>query len=122
MRHGGRERPYLLYVPSSPPSGDMPLVLELHGRGVGAEMFDRWAGFSALAEKAGFVLAMPSAVGEIWNDGRYPEMTRDGPDDLGYLLAVAGPTTRSRHPAPRAVSQREGAWRPGRSSDRRKAP
>ncbi len=54
-------------------------------------MFDRWTGYSALADEAGFVLAMPRAVGEIWNDGRYggarwPD--RDGIDDVGYLLAV----------------------------------
>jgi poly(3-hydroxybutyrate) depolymerase len=34
-------------------------------------MFDRWTGFSALADEEGFMLAMPSAIGEVWNDGRY---------------------------------------------------
>jgi polyhydroxybutyrate depolymerase len=54
-------------------------------------MFDRWTGFSALADQAGFALAMPSAIDEIWNDGRY-----DGPawgqiaeiDDVEYLATV----------------------------------
>jgi polyhydroxybutyrate depolymerase len=66
----------------------MALVVQLHGRGIDALTFDRWTGFSSLAEEEGFALAMPSAVGEIWNDGRYPEMDREGPDDLGYLLAL----------------------------------
>ena len=66
----------------------MPLLVELHGRGIDPVMFDRWTGFTALADEAGFVLAMPSAIGETWNDGRYPERMRDDPDDVGYLLAV----------------------------------
>jgi polyhydroxybutyrate depolymerase len=52
-------------------------------------MFDRWTGFSALADEACFVLAMPSAVGEIWNDGRFRGSSSEGVDDVGYLLAVA---------------------------------
>ncbi len=44
-----------------------------------------------MADEEGFVLAMPSAIGEVWNDGRYgdgrwPE--KDGIDDVGFLLAV----------------------------------
>ena len=67
------------------------LLLELHGRGIDPIMFDRWTGYSALADEEGFVLAMPSAIGEVWNDGRYrggrwPE--QDGIDDVGFLLAV----------------------------------
>ena len=27
-------------------------------------------------------------MGEIWNDGRYPELVRDGPRDVGYLVAL----------------------------------
>ncbi len=88
LNHGGLERPYLLHAPATPAAGNVPLVVELHGRGIDPVAFDRWTGFSALADQAGFVLAMPSAVGEIWNDGRYPELMRDGLDDVGYLLAV----------------------------------
>ena len=68
-----------------------PLVLQLHGRGVDPVTFDRWTGFSALADEAGFVLAMPQAVGEIWNDGRYHGgrwRSVEEVDDVGYLLAV----------------------------------
>lgn len=53
-------------------------------------MFDLWTGFSALADEAGFALAMPAAIGEIWNDGRYTagRTRRDGIDDVGFLLAL----------------------------------
>ena len=90
LRHQGRDRPYLVHAPERQ-SGRAPLVLQLHGRGIDPLMFDRWTGFSALADESGFVLAMPSAVGEIWNDGRYHGPAwpgRDEIDDVGYLLAV----------------------------------
>jgi polyhydroxybutyrate depolymerase len=90
LRHQGRARQYLLHAPAGPRT-PAPLLLELHGRGIGPIMFDRWTGFSALADEEGFVLAMPSAIGEVWNDGRYrgpdwPE--HQAIDDVGYLLAV----------------------------------
>lgn len=66
----------------------MPLVLQLHGRGIDPVMFDRWTGFSALADEAGFAMAMPAAVGEIWNDGRSLQPGREDADDDGYLSSV----------------------------------
>jgi polyhydroxybutyrate depolymerase len=88
LRHEGRERPYLLHVPPSALTERVPLLLELHGRGIDPLPFDRWTGFRHLADRAGFVVALPSAVGEIWNDGRYPALARDGPRDVGYLVAL----------------------------------
>ena len=88
--HGGIDRPYLLRVPAAAGTagGRLPLVLELHGRGISAETFDRMTGFGALAGEAGFALALPSAVGEIWNDGRDAAPEGRRPDDFGYLAAV----------------------------------
>ena len=88
LRHEGRERPYLLHVPPVALAARVPLLLELHGRGIDPVSFDRWTGFRHLADKAGFVVALPSAMGEIWNDGRFPELARDGSDDVGYLVAL----------------------------------
>jgi polyhydroxybutyrate depolymerase len=85
LSHGGRSRPYLLQVPQDA-DGPLPLVLELHGRGMDPVRFDRYTGFSEPAESAGFALALPSAVGGIWNDGR--DEHRDDPDDVGYLIAL----------------------------------
>jgi polyhydroxybutyrate depolymerase len=91
----GIDRPYLLQVPPTAGTAEsrLPLVLELHGRGIGAETFDRMTGFGALAGEEGFVLALPSAVGEIWNDGREAAPKGRRPDDVGYLTAVIDDAT-----------------------------
>ena len=87
LRHDGRDRPFLVRVPSDLAGGRAPLLIELHGRGIDPFRFDRLTGFGELAAEEGFVLAMPSAIDEIWNDGRDPKR-RGGPDDVGYLIAV----------------------------------
>ena len=86
LTHAGRDRPYLLHVPPATAHAELPLVLELHGRGIDAEVFDRLTGFRRLADAAGFAVALPSAVGEIWNDGR--GLSQAPMDDVGYLGAV----------------------------------
>jgi poly(3-hydroxybutyrate) depolymerase len=88
LSHEGRERPYLLHLPPATGAEGVSLVLELHGRGIDPLSFDRWTRFRHSADQAGFVVALPSAVGEIWNDGRFPRLARDGPDDIGYLVAL----------------------------------
>ena len=95
LTHDGIDRPYLLQAPpAAGTAGDrLPLVLELHGRGIDAETFDRMTGFGALAGEEGFVLALPSAVGEIWNDGREAAPKGRRPDDVGYLTAVIDDAT-----------------------------
>ncbi|MDR3545013.1 MAG: PHB depolymerase family esterase [Candidatus Limnocylindrales bacterium] len=86
LTHDGRERPYILHVPPATILAGLPLVLELHGRGIDVERFDQLTGFRRLADEAGFAVALPSAVGEIWNDGR--GLSRAATDDVGYLGAV----------------------------------
>ena len=90
LRHDGQDRPYHLHVPDG---GDelVALVVELHGRGVDPIRFDGMTGFRPLAEERGFVLALPAAVGEIWNDGRDPLRSTD---DVGYLDAVIEDVSR----------------------------
>jgi polyhydroxybutyrate depolymerase len=87
--HDGHDRPYVLHVPPGPRDRPLPLLLELHGRGISAGQFDALTGFGALADEEGFVLAMPSAIAELWNDGRSRSPKWVGePDDVGYLTAV----------------------------------
>jgi polyhydroxybutyrate depolymerase len=88
LTHGGLDRAYALQVPPGVAAWPLPLVVELHGRGIDAKRFDQLTGFGALADEAGFVLAMPNAVGEIWNDGRTPSAWAVPPDDVAYLGAV----------------------------------
>lgn len=87
--HEGQDRLYLLHIPPTVPAEGLPLVLGLHGRGIDAAWFDRLTGYSSLVEEAGFVLALPNALNERWNDGRDPSVEPSGgPDDVGYLAAV----------------------------------
>jgi polyhydroxybutyrate depolymerase len=87
LQHDGRDRPYLLHTPRALAAEPAPLLVELHGRGIDAARFDRMTGFQPLADEKGFVLAMPSAVGGIWNSRPLPTDV-DRPDDVAYLLAL----------------------------------
>ncbi len=87
LTHGGHDRRYLMHLPPTPGGERLPLVVELHGRGIDAVQFDRMTGFRMLADREGFALAMPSALGEVWNSG-IPRADADAPDDVGYLLAM----------------------------------
>jgi polyhydroxybutyrate depolymerase len=102
LRHGRAERRYLLHPPASSPPDPLPLVVQLHGRGVDPVSFDRWTRFSSMADEAGFALALPSAIGGIWDDGRYPWIEQ-GPDDVGFLGAVIDDTCRRLPIDPRRV-------------------
>jgi polyhydroxybutyrate depolymerase len=92
LNHDGIDRPYLLQVPTVA-AEPMPLLLELHGRGIDPERFDQLTGFGALADEAGFALTLPSAIGEIWNDGRDAAPEGRRPDDVGYLAGVIDDAT-----------------------------
>ena len=100
LRHGGRDRPYVLRAPPGA-GGLLPLVVELHGRGSNPVRFDLWTGFSRKAATAGFVLALPAGVGRIWNDGRDEE--RIDPDDVSYLVALIDDAVRHRRVDPARV-------------------
>ena len=102
--HDGISRPYLLQAPPSNGAVPVPLLVELHGRGIDAVQFDRLTGFGALAEEAGFALALPSAIGEVWNDGRLrsPRWPVE-PDDIGYLTAVIDEATARLPIDPRRI-------------------
>ncbi len=88
MRCGGRDRVLITCTFSAMlRRAGAGVVVELHGRGIDPRRFDALTGFSALADEVGFVLALPAAVGEIWNDGRDP-LRVECPDDVAYLGAV----------------------------------
>ncbi len=89
--HEGRERSYLLHVPPGLPS-PAPLVLELHGRGVDPLRFDYMTGLMASADERGFAVAAPSAIDEVWDDGRVERS--DTPADAEFLSAVLDDVAR----------------------------
>jgi hypothetical protein len=58
---GGRDRQYPCQLPPTTSADGTLLLLELPGRGIDA------LGFGSLADEAGFVLPVPSAVAEMWS-------------------------------------------------------
>ncbi len=83
---GGLDRTYLLSVPSTyRPGHSSPLVLVFHGAGASARSMARHTGFSALAEREGFIVAYPEGIGHRWNDGRGYGAPHD---DVGYVRAL----------------------------------
>ena len=99
LRHDGQDRPYHLHVPAGADEL-VALVVELHGRGVDPIRFDGVTGFRPLADEVGFALALPAAVGGIWNDGRDPLRSTD---DVAYLDAVVEDVCRRSPVDPRRV-------------------
>jgi polyhydroxybutyrate depolymerase len=60
-------------------------------------------GFAALAEEAGFALAIPAALGEIWTDGRNASGRGEYPNDIGYLTAVIDASIARLHIDPARI-------------------
>ncbi|HUR55685.1 MAG TPA: PHB depolymerase family esterase [Gemmataceae bacterium] len=100
---GGAAREYLLFVPPGEPS-PRPLVVFLHGAGGTAEWADGETGWSALAGREGFALALPEGTPphpdkppkfltnpRRWNDGS-PSPVGDA-DDVAFLAAVVDDAT-----------------------------
>ncbi len=89
---GGRARHFRVHrPPARSPSARRPLVLSLHGGGGRAEGVSAQTGFSALADREGFVVAYPDGVDRGWNDGRAgvpSTAAKENVDDVGFLDAV----------------------------------
>jgi polyhydroxybutyrate depolymerase len=74
--HENRKREFKVFVPSSYAGKPLPLVIVLHGGGGGSRQIERHTGFSALAEKEGFIAAYPQGLDGQWNDGREVKQSR----------------------------------------------
>lgn len=83
----GVERTYLLTVPQSY-SGEVsvPLLLNLHALQGSAEGQLATSEFEPLAEREGFLLVTPQAVGGVWTVTGFP--MDNGADDLGFITAL----------------------------------
>ena len=78
---GGRD--YMLYVPSVPPAGPMPVVVMLHGCTQTPQDFAAGTGMNALAEAQGVIVVYPAQpsganVNKCWNWFRPGNQHRDG--------------------------------------------
>ena len=98
---GGVDRTYLLYVPSTyRPAHPVPLVLVFHGAGGWPRQMARHTGFTALAEREGFIVAYPAGLGRRWNDGRG---FRTPHDDVGFIRALLDTLGRELSIDPRRI-------------------
>jgi polyhydroxybutyrate depolymerase len=101
LRVDGVERSYFLYLPDSHRRTASPaLVLVFHGAGGRAQGFARHTGFSALAEREGFVVAYPQGLQRRWNDGRGNGTPHD---DVGFVRALVDTLQRELSIDPRRV-------------------
>jgi polyhydroxybutyrate depolymerase len=87
-----RTRTYLLHEPPNVPAiKTIPLVFVFHGGGSNGAAMEKLTGFSALADREGFLVVYPDAVAKNWNDGRdapaIPSQTNKV-DDVAFVAAL----------------------------------
>ena len=95
IESGGVTRSYLLYQPANLPSGEVPLVIGLHGAGPGGGPlpFENGNGFDQLADQDGFIVAYPAALGTTPSTGALWHMgccdaTQNSSDDVEFINAL----------------------------------
>jgi polyhydroxybutyrate depolymerase len=90
LTSSNEEREYRLHIPASlQPEKPAALVLAFHGAGSTSEQFESYSGFSAVADREGFIVVYPQAQGEyrFWNttagaDNRDIQFSRDLIEEL----------------------------------------
>jgi polyhydroxybutyrate depolymerase len=98
LQHGGRERSYVVRVPSSlraKPSQPVALVVVLHGGGGNAENSENMTQFTSAGERHGFIVVYPDGTGGVagrlltWN-GKHccASAMRNDVDDVGFIDAM----------------------------------
>lgn len=90
LRHGGRDRGYLVVTPRGIDSGErLPTVVVLHGLGVNARAMSRTAEWRRAVERERFVAVFPQGVADSWNMGPCcAPANLIGTDDVGFLDTV----------------------------------
>lgn len=87
---GGSERAYWLASPVHP---EGPLLVVLHGSGIGGSRMAAWTGLADRGPEAGFTTVFPDAAGELTATGTLPHRMwddtgagrRDGLDDVAFI-------------------------------------
>lgn len=94
LRHGGRDRAYIVHVPPTH-DGPTPVLVAFHGGGGEAASFQESSGLDTGADDEGFVVAYPYGTGGrfrrllTWNAGDCcGRAMNDGVDDVAFTIAV----------------------------------
>ena len=91
VRVGGLERTYDLYVPKKALKGSARLVIAFHGGGQDVRRFSDGVHLREMADRYGFVVALPHGVKNTWNAGGNPPKgyaERNQIDDLGFVKGI----------------------------------
>jgi polyhydroxybutyrate depolymerase len=98
----GFRRSYRLHLPSEyRQNREWPLVVVLHGAFSSARGIEKHSGFSALADREGFVVAYPNGIGLFglfrhWNAGFCcGKAMKQGLDDVDFVFRVVDEVARS---------------------------
>lgn len=98
IRHGGRNRTYLVHVPPGTSALALPVVLAFHGGGGNASGFRLYAELDRVADREQFVVVYPNGTGPLpnrlltWNagDGCCGYALTNGINDMGFAATVVG--------------------------------
>ena len=97
LRHGGRQRSYIVHVPAGAP-GELPVLLAFHGGGGNAKGFQAYAELDAVADREHFLVVYPNGTGLFanrlltWNagDNCCGYALRNKVNDLGFVATLLG--------------------------------
>lgn len=121
ISHDGESRRYLSYTPRGAESlsGLRPLIVVLHGGGGTARQISRgtYRRFDKWADKEGFFVVYPNAIGKIWDTGGgfISENLSPRRDDLGFLERVIDEMA-AKHPIDKSRVFATGISRGGHAS------
>ena len=96
LRHGGRQRTYIVHVPPGAGDTPLPVLLAVHGGGGNAAGFQRYAELDRVADRERFVVVYPNGTGPLpnrlltWNagDGCCGYALNNNVNDLGFAASV----------------------------------
>jgi polyhydroxybutyrate depolymerase len=91
LTHDGWPREYELHVPPGYSGAPVPLVVDLHGWGVGSTAQSNFSGFREKSDLEGFLVAWPQGLGDLpsWNAGECCGFAvQNDIDDVGFARAV----------------------------------
>ena len=101
LRHGGRQRSYIVHVPAGA-TDLLPVLLAFHGGGGNAKGFQAYAELDAVADREHFLVVYPNGTGPLpnrlltWNagDNCCGYALRNNVNDVGFVTTLLGDLER----------------------------